>query len=141
MIRRPPRSTRTDTLFPYTTLFRSGRLGAVVVIFFDLRLTGLHQMDVGGSILSGREQSQVVPPPDQCPNGHLPTQLEIVERAPVDGAAARKLAKDCAAWKQESACKAMRLILGRPIAGLQPAMHDQMPAPVDRKSTRLNSSH
>src|SRR3546814_11251281 len=30
MIRRPPRSTRTDTLFPYTTLFRSvgGRHGA-----------------------------------------------------------------------------------------------------------------
>src|SRR3546814_11600977 len=25
MIRRPPRSTRTDTLFPYTTLFRSWR--------------------------------------------------------------------------------------------------------------------
>src|SRR3546814_6693271 len=28
MIRRPPRSTRTDTLFPYTTLFRSQRDGA-----------------------------------------------------------------------------------------------------------------
>src|SRR3546814_10797778 len=27
MIRRPPRSTRTDTLFPYTTLFRSLFLG------------------------------------------------------------------------------------------------------------------
>src|SRR3546814_20558760 len=27
MIRRPPRSTRTDTLFPYTTLFRSVRIG------------------------------------------------------------------------------------------------------------------
>src|SRR3546814_257759 len=26
MIRRPPRSTRTDTLFPYTTLFRSAQL-------------------------------------------------------------------------------------------------------------------
>src|SRR3546814_10471977 len=26
MIRRPPRSTRTDTLFPYTTLFRSRKL-------------------------------------------------------------------------------------------------------------------
>src|SRR3546814_4052445 len=26
MIRRPPRSTRTDTLFPYTTLFRSAHL-------------------------------------------------------------------------------------------------------------------
>src|SRR3546814_8415055 len=31
MIRRPPRSTRTDTLFPYTTLFRSGsHVGAAV---------------------------------------------------------------------------------------------------------------
>src|SRR3546814_13975877 len=28
MIRRPPRSTRTDTLFPYTTLFRSRILAA-----------------------------------------------------------------------------------------------------------------
>src|SRR3546814_12348863 len=28
MIRRPPRSTRTDTLFPYTTLFRSDLRGA-----------------------------------------------------------------------------------------------------------------
>src|SRR3546814_2409878 len=26
MLRRPPRSTRTDTLFPYTTLFRSKRV-------------------------------------------------------------------------------------------------------------------
>src|SRR3546814_14213537 len=26
MIRRPPRSTRTDTLFPYTTLFRSQKI-------------------------------------------------------------------------------------------------------------------
>src|SRR3546814_9194959 len=33
MIRRPPRSTRTDTLFPYTTLFRSkGRFDQVLVI-------------------------------------------------------------------------------------------------------------
>src|SRR3546814_1475520 len=28
MIRRPPRSTRTDTLFPYTTLFRSSSAGS-----------------------------------------------------------------------------------------------------------------
>src|SRR3546814_13946435 len=40
MIRRPPRSTRTDTLFPYTTLFRScqetgdGLLHAVVFSWF-----------------------------------------------------------------------------------------------------------
>src|SRR3546814_1906332 len=31
MIRRPPRSTRTDTLFPYTTLFRSGDRFPVVL--------------------------------------------------------------------------------------------------------------
>src|SRR3546814_18376416 len=30
MIRRPPRSTRTDTLFPYTTLFRSAALRATI---------------------------------------------------------------------------------------------------------------
>src|SRR3546814_1261526 len=30
MIRRPPRSTRTDTLFPYTTLFRSRMVGGDV---------------------------------------------------------------------------------------------------------------
>src|SRR3546814_11897455 len=48
MIRRPPRSTRTDTLFPYTTLFRSvdggtdlqaaphpGRVGAEVEVELD----------------------------------------------------------------------------------------------------------
>src|SRR3546814_2068560 len=32
MIRRPPRSTRTDTLFPYTTLFRSARDGECLVV-------------------------------------------------------------------------------------------------------------
>src|SRR3546814_3130583 len=31
MIRRPPRSTRTDTLFPYTTLFRSNNYGSLGV--------------------------------------------------------------------------------------------------------------
>src|SRR3546814_6658752 len=31
MIRRPPGSTRPDTLFPYTTLFRSDRLGVLIL--------------------------------------------------------------------------------------------------------------
>src|SRR3546814_12857619 len=31
MIRRPPRSTRTDTLFPYTTLFRSGHIPVTAI--------------------------------------------------------------------------------------------------------------
>src|SRR3546814_9783546 len=46
MIRRPPRSTRTDTLFPYTTLFRSKsydgwrwqrELGALISEFSEIR--------------------------------------------------------------------------------------------------------
>src|SRR3546814_1384532 len=35
MIRRPPRSTRTDTLFPYTTLFRSVHAGAASAATFS----------------------------------------------------------------------------------------------------------
>src|SRR3546814_16552131 len=34
MIRRPPRSTRTDTLFPYTTLFRSGGNASCILSFW-----------------------------------------------------------------------------------------------------------
>src|SRR3546814_1278033 len=54
MIRRPPRSTRTDTLFPYTTLFRSPlRKGAV-----RQSGTGPQQALVG----PGREVSARQPP-------------------------------------------------------------------------------
>src|SRR3546814_7094673 len=35
MIRRPPRSTRTDTLFPYTTLFRS--IGSGYTLLHDVQ--------------------------------------------------------------------------------------------------------
>src|SRR3546814_3419098 len=40
MIRRPPRSTRTDTLFPYTTLFRSGLVRRGRGLRADSRGTG-----------------------------------------------------------------------------------------------------
>src|SRR3546814_3089324 len=42
MVRRPPGSTRTDTLFPYTTLFRSDRAGRDHRAQFD-PAGGLHQ--------------------------------------------------------------------------------------------------
>src|SRR3546814_4432977 len=38
MIRRPPRATRTDTLFPYTTLFRSSPV--VETAFYDVNVGG-----------------------------------------------------------------------------------------------------
>src|SRR3546814_10570420 len=49
MIRRPPRSTRTDTLFPYTTLFRS-------LVDLDARQGhGLaHRVVVDGALAEGR---------------------------------------------------------------------------------------
>src|SRR3546814_21126392 len=50
MIRRPPRSTRTDTLFPYTTLFRSGH--ATVLLQRRQRLGGaLEGDDLGAELL------------------------------------------------------------------------------------------
>src|SRR3546814_10811426 len=55
MIRRPPRSTRTDTLFPYTTLFRSHRIGEFAVEKED------------GEQDEGREQDRPQPRRDaQC---------------------------------------------------------------------------
>src|SRR3546814_8648594 len=39
MLRRPPRSTRTDTLFPYTTLFRSQRRASLSRSGFSWKLS------------------------------------------------------------------------------------------------------
>src|SRR3546814_18986556 len=49
MIRRPPRSTRTDTLFPYTTLFRSG-LGTYFMEWYTSVIA--YPIDVGGRPLA-----------------------------------------------------------------------------------------
>src|SRR3546814_3375260 len=49
MIRRPPRSTRTDTLFPYTTLFRSHRPELVLHV-----VEGVH--GGGQAALGGRHR-------------------------------------------------------------------------------------
>src|SRR3546814_4852301 len=70
MIRRPPRSTRTDTLFPYTTLFRSAapveeplrvelpQLRVVVVP--DIRLVGQKAKGTGG--LAAQQGTHLLPP-------------------------------------------------------------------------------
>src|SRR3546814_3079590 len=66
MIRRPPRSTRTDTLFPYTTLFRS------VVVLALHRALGPEVLEVGVRVdqelvapeeVDGIEVGHVVPSP------------------------------------------------------------------------------
>src|SRR3546814_5500097 len=51
MIRRPPRSTRTDTLFPYTTLFRSlRRLGIARLDSIPAFLEALKLLHVTGPL-------------------------------------------------------------------------------------------
>src|SRR3546814_10276335 len=70
MIRRPPRSTRTDTLFPYTTLFRSAVL--------DLRCIA-----PGRGELFRRHAIRDIPgdEPDQKRRHLLSHQLSIVVRS------------------------------------------------------------
>src|SRR3546814_9983798 len=57
MIRRPPRSTRTDTLFPYTTLFRSAlQLFYHVANLGDARSLAIHPASTTHSQLTPEEQ-------------------------------------------------------------------------------------
>src|SRR3546814_3369804 len=54
MIRRPPRSTRTDTLLPYTTLFRSAQgIDQLRRLAADGVLPGAHRLDHAGQIAIG----------------------------------------------------------------------------------------
>src|SRR3546814_5887619 len=118
MIRRPPRSTRTDTLFPYTTLFRSladhlgeGAQDGPVLARLARRKSGqTGQLDaalgvhVGGVLLGvgGARQNDV---------GTVRAGIAVMALIDDEGA----------------------------LAGLAEAADLQLVG--DRKSTRLNSSH
>src|SRR3546814_10173769 len=67
MIRRPPRSTRTDTLFPYTTLFRSvpGPLVETVAVVAPLLAAAGH--DLLPEVLAGRARVAVQHDGDTVP--------------------------------------------------------------------------
>src|SRR3546814_9324896 len=61
MIRRPPRSTRTDTLFPYTTLFRSRlvprAIAGLAVVGAGCAVAGaLPRGGLSGACASGRSE-------------------------------------------------------------------------------------
>src|SRR3546814_6752143 len=70
MIRRPPRSTRTDTLFPYTTLFRSAvQVRSVeqllgVTLDADTLLDLAHRIEIGLPVGSVERLAGVVAPGD-----------------------------------------------------------------------------
>src|SRR3546814_6150786 len=113
MIRRPPRSTRTDTLFPYTTLFRSVLASALFsflnrrkhserevgehILVIDEGTTSTRAMlfDLAGKCLatSQRELTQYYPEPGHVEhdagekwNKKTACEQELVER---DGGAGR----------------------------------------------------
>src|SRR3546814_6353250 len=64
MIRRPPRSTRTDTLFPYTMLFRS--VGAMIAIEGNFStedetyVTGKEKLKVLHGFITDQEDEQTI---------------------------------------------------------------------------------
>src|SRR3546814_10570343 len=78
MIRRPPRSTRTDTLFPYTTLFRSAQDRERTAWIFDFAV--LHDRKDGarheGAALGGDGQSAY----DRRQSGHLERAADLSVR-------------------------------------------------------------
>src|SRR3546814_15957638 len=72
MIRRPPRSTRTDTLFPYTTLFRSAPTTPTT---FEVGTAGLLQSFGGSSGLKQRRRGLLWSLPAFQKPGSLKRQL------------------------------------------------------------------
>src|SRR3546814_17869557 len=114
MIRRPPRSTRTDTLFPYTTLFRSlpPDLGEQVA-----EIATEHGPDVIVRIVAANELF-----------GEIEGLQWMVETVDVDFVA-KGVAALVAALEQRIFVRLHIVIAVKVGVG------------ADRKSTRLNSSH
>src|SRR3546814_3017629 len=119
MIRRPPRSTRTDTLFPYTTLFRSDDVLPPVAEDFPQRRFGTPAAAVDVGRVEQRD-----PEIERTVN-------DLARRLQIDAAA-----EIVAAEADDRDAEARRTEI--------PEFHRITPSRSekgDRKSTRLNSSH
>src|SRR3546814_8410876 len=125
MIRRPPRSTRTDTLFPYTTLFRSP----------------------AGADRASRLRAGRFDPDGRARASHdsLRAQPDLPEEAARAAARARRPAvRELDARRLDHPEPLLSLLEaalpargGAPARALAPLARRGL----DRKSTRLNSSH
>src|SRR3546814_6321382 len=109
MLRRPPRSTRTDTLFPYTTLFRSRSGGAV-----------------SRAAAAGYEPRLFHLPPFLRGADADPTLGDVLDGLVVTG---HFLGRDLLDGRN------------RDLFAARERLVDRLNRAVDRKSTRLNSSH
>src|SRR3546814_10856551 len=133
MIRRPPRSTRTDTLFPYTTLFRS--LGSADATgFFQPRL----HKSLTDRMVKNLSDSQ------RCLGLLADVMIETgVNLLYMRGVPRRCINQDVAQRRQPAAALAGQADY-RHAPGLRRfgrLQHIGGIARGDRKSTRLNSSH
>src|SRR3546814_8870925 len=121
MIRRPPRSTRTDTLFPYTTLFRSSR--------FCLSSPGANTLKPL-AIITGVGPG---------------TGAALARRFHAGGYRVAMLARDAsrlgALAEELPGSIAIGCDVGDPAALAQALDRAAAEGGEDRKSTRLNSSH
>src|SRR3546814_9539994 len=118
MIRLPPRSTRTDTLFPYTTLFRSNLL----IDFFDH--VDCETLYLVGDIIDGwRLKKRHFWPPE-----HNDVVWRVLKRAK------RGTRVVYVPGNHDEMCKPFD---GFDFGGVE----IRREAIQDRKSTRLNSSH
>src|SRR3546814_1891527 len=113
MIRRPPRSTRTDTLFPYTTLFRSGVIAAcALVVAAPVLDHGQQRVGIGGPLIDLQRRPGLL--------------RGLVQQAPPQRVGGQR---EVAAHFRAAFCfgGVAKLVVWREV--------------LDRRSTRLNSSH
>src|SRR3546814_2123437 len=123
MIRRPPRSTRTDTLFPYTTLFRSDRVEREQRIAGEVHLRHQARRDAGAE----QREVDVVGPPG----------IGVV--APGIGAGLHRIEAVDTLCVGDAASAAEEVGIERRVVLVR--LMDVAAGGVDRKSPRLNSSH
>src|SRR3546814_4076835 len=125
MIRRPPRSTRTDTLFPYTTLFRSRYEEVAGFANATLHLAPWFDVDFGGRYSHNRQRA------DQVTSSVLLGNSDIGDLRSSDNVFTYSVAPKIKFGNQAS-------LYARIAKGYRPGGPNVVP---DRKSKRLNSSH
>src|SRR3546814_3311360 len=139
MLRRPPRSTRTDTRFPYTTLFRSFRLPGKAALDREAGALGIEVAE--NRMEDARHQTALLLSGywnDWLVAGALyRNDLDTVRWLEKELSALRRRValRDAAALDVDQAMAAMAQAQAQAANSL--AAREQ----ADRKSTRLNSSH
>src|SRR3546814_2350173 len=141
MIRRPPRSTRTDTLFPYTTLFRShGAAAAVPDPLQSRRHAGRLEEAAPPRGFAAAHRPRPRPAGDAALRGGAAGDGGSGGQTGrgADGVGEGQLSAPVGNWYRPSSRPSAA---GAPSRDLPPSANQPVAAGRDRKSTRLNSSH